>query len=177
MINNEELILNWYIKWKKANHPFEKLIYFWISFNWFYSNYKDNLWERDIIKKVSRKQEYKDLFVILQDNLSIQTFYAKCNKKLNWIITPWIPNMPYDIDSAICEEDILINKEWEVKFSKKRIIQQYTQKNDLTQFLLIIYQIRCNLFHWNKDPYNLRDTSMVESAWIALKSFLEKLYF
>ncbi len=61
-------------------------------------------------------------------------------------------------------------------WSKGMLIRYYEDIVDLKSFIFVLYQIRCNLFHWKKDPSEEADQDVMKNAVPALKEFLEKLY-
>ena len=52
----------------------------------------------------------------------------------------------------------------------------FNNKEEFKQFMEIIYQVRCNLFHGNKDPFYYEDKDIVESFFEAFLIFCKEIY-
>lgn len=56
------------------------------------------------------------------------------------------------------------------------VVQYYSDKGSLREFLFSIYQIRCNKAHWEKDPDSESDIEILRRGSMAIRAFLEFLY-
>jgi hypothetical protein len=154
-------IISWYSKWVNEKIFFAKYIYLWISFNWFYyENIFDSNWY---------KNEYK---IFLN---------WKNDSELNQIKFIWEKYSNIFKSNSILFEEyfIFINNRniWWVKdlrFWQNNIIK-YKQLDDIKSFLIVLYQVRCNLFHWWKIDTNINDQELVKKSSEILEIFLEKI--
>lgn len=63
------------------------------------------------------------------------------------------------------------------KSNKKDAAAKFTEKENFKQFLTSLYQVRCNLFHGNKDPGDKdSDAPIVKAYYDALMLFCKKIY-
>jgi hypothetical protein len=53
--------------------------------------------------------------------------------------------------------------------------ERVTDPNDLRQVVLLVYRVRCNLFHGRKAPSNPRDLLLVKAAHVIVSELMRRL--
>jgi hypothetical protein len=131
--------------------PFDKFIALWIWYNGFYSNFFENWWDRE--KAITKMWNHLELKRLFEDddwiNPKVEEFFKLIEGRKDEL---WI---------------------W-VKDLKKNKIVDIKREKWLKNFLKLIYTIRCNLFHWDKDIYWWRDDKLVLLAYEALYEIFSK---
>lgn len=165
----KKIIKNWFLRWQEPQDCFDKFICLWISFNAFYCWISlEETWKRSIYVDFLKENEKEDwdisriLFFVkkneeffnsLKDDPNLKKFHKYINirtrensKKIWWII------------------DL---------FKDEKVT--YIDISDFKKYILVIYQVRNNLFHWwkNLDNYN---ESLIKETNLIFSYFLEKLY-
>ncbi|MCT4617474.1 MAG: HEPN domain-containing protein [Candidatus Gracilibacteria bacterium] len=148
---NRKLIKNWLKKSALEEKPFDKFIALWIGYNGFYSNFFENGGDREkAITKMGNHLELKRLF---EDddgiNPKVEEFFKLIEGR---------------------KDELGIG----VKDLKKNKIVDIKREKGLKNFLKLIYTIRCNLFHGDKDIYGGRDDKLVLLAYEALYEIFSK---
>lgn len=188
-----QLINNWYYKADTENHDFDKFIALWISFNAFYANHSSEDRERDQLRKVV--EDFKLAFIQWPIDNDILKFHKYINDRKVYgfgDIHRWLLNIlcykrnEENIWWSATENDLTnsnkfeLNGQWiRVKGatgSTNMLIWHYNTESDLQALINVLYQIRCNLFHGNKNPSEEADQAVMEKAVPALRAFLTRLY-
>jgi hypothetical protein len=144
----------------------------WVSFNCFfvsefYGSAKEKSKrrepsERDYLKLIWTKEEYKNQY---KELLETGSFNHKITALYNCISGD---NFITHFKGKVA--DMRPNRQIE------SMAQAFDDINNFEQFLSVVYQIRCNLFHGNKNPYSDADALLVEAAFNSLLVFLERIY-
>lgn len=129
---------------------FLKFMMHWIAFNWLYNECTDEFeWER------------------------IQSF---CNNKKQYLEM-------YDAFSTAEYKTLISSEKVEIGQNSgkiKRYINNAYDKlmttNDIPSLFLILYQIRCNLFHGSKSIRCDRDIKLVRISSVLLEGYLKALF-
>ena len=174
---------------------FNKFISLWISFNAFYSNYSQKDTEELDIKKIV--EDFQTDFITRKNEKSIKEFYDYINNRKVYgfeNVNKWLLNLycynknDSNIREYNTEEQLLQSNKFEISNeyngiklkdkngARNMLIWYYDNQEELKWFLFVLYQIRCNLFHWWKDPSEEADKIVMKNAVVALKIFLENLY-
>lgn len=147
MITNSEYIIRWVEKSKDETDYFDKFVYGFFALNALYSEYYDGD-ERRAIKELFREtfRTSANEFAKIMD---IPEFDYFCKRKP-------IANCRYNPDNPrsgrpSTEGDRRDLLEKDAKISNRAM-------------LMILYQIRCNLFHGNKAYTNDSDQEVMENA-------------
>ena len=147
LISNRDYILKWIEKSKDEEDYFDKFVYGFFALNAMYSVYYDGN-ERQAIKELfeaSFKANYDEYRKIL-DTPEYEYF---CNR-------PAIKNCKYNP-----------NKEnpgpRDTSRDKVKLLDRST-KGSNRAMLMILYQIRCNLFHGNKAFSDSNDQEIMKNA-------------
>ncbi len=179
MSNNHNYVSRQIIKtwFNRAKNPpnesynyFDRFISLWVSFNCFfvaefYEEAKENFHsrypsEQNYLKIICAEEEYKEIYSEL---LKEDYFKMVLNDfKDNTLQT--VTHFPGKI------ADMRSNPPEEGDAS------EFTDINNFEQFIRIIYQVRCNLFHGNKSPDRDGDIEIVEAVFKMFILFLEKVY-
>lgn len=197
-----KIINNWYDKaddrYYETNDnmaEFNKFIALWISFNAFYSNYAKKSSEEVNLLKIAKS--FKDDFNLWSKGPEIKRFHKYINdresglfiKTIKW----WIANIytykeaMKSLEKMTREQIEEINKleesnlyDWIkltwIEWPKWILVRKYTDQTDIKAFIFVLFQIRCNLFHGEKDPSEEADQIVVKESVLALKAFLKNLY-
>lgn len=148
---NKKLVIDWFRKSQDESKSdiFSKFIFLWIAFNWYY-------------------------FSISQETRDEDSLIDLVNEKTN--INKWKKCLEEDKDFSNFFKYIKYKKDWKInnlKDNSKNVI--WNDKDDFKQYLKVIYQIRCNLFHWWKDLYSKNDEKLITYSFKTLNSLFEKL--
>ena len=147
LISNKEYILKWIEKSKNEEDNFDKFVYGFFALNAMYSVYYDGK-ERDAIKQLfftsfdAHYDEYRKI-------LYTPEFDYFCNRPAikNCKFNP-LRDDPRSRDTAA---------------DKARLLDK-SPKNSNRAMLMILYQIRCNLFHGNKSFGDMNDQEIMKNA-------------
>ena len=146
-ISNKDYILKWIEKSKKEEDHFDKFVYGFFALNAMYSIYYEG----------DERRAIRDLFQASVDSYSAEyrkilytpEFEYFCNR-------PPIKNMKYNP-----------NKEnpghRDVARDTDKLAEKSTRGSNRAM-LMILYQIRCNLFHGNKSFGNENDQEIMKNA-------------
>ena len=146
-ISNRDYILKWIEKSKNEEDNFDKFVYGFFALNAMYSIYYDG----------NERQAIKDLF-----DQSISAHYEEYRKILYtpeyeyFCKRPPIKNCKYDP-----------NKEFSGPRDTSRDTAKLLDMNPRSSnraMLMILYQIRCNLFHGNKSFGDFNDQEIMKNA-------------
>ena len=147
MITNREYILKWIEKSKNEDDYFDKFVYGFFALNAMYSLYYDG----------SERYAIKTLF-----DASIKNHYDEYRKILD------MPEYEYFCNRAPiknCKYDP--NKEnmgpRDTSKDTSKLLERST-KGSNRAMLMILYQIRCNLFHGNKAFSDANDQEIMKNA-------------
>jgi len=139
----KEIIENWFNKANSNEEPFDNFIALWISFNCFYTSGKryvkarkltnqPNIPEILYLKSFCSEKKYRSIYSeLLKNSISFQEelnyFLKLLNEKTRFKgkIADLRPDMRDRVDRAQSFSDII----------------------NFEEFMLVSYQIRCNLFH------------------------------
>lgn len=147
VISNQEYILKWIEKSKNEADSFDKFVYGFFALNAMYSVYYDE----------SERQAIKNLF-----ESSINTHYDDYREIL------YTPEYEY-----FCKRPPIKNCKYDPnkEFSGPRDTSRDTMKlldrspkSSNRAMLMILYQIRCNLFHGNKSFGDTNDQEIMKNA-------------
>lgn len=167
-----EIIHSWYEKWKIEINYFDKFIYFFISFNAFYSQlvldenwrkseYKRFLWKKkdwDTNRLLFFVNKYEDLFKKnIKPSLKLNKYFSFINKREH----PDHPNK---------------KKWWVVRLDNPSEVIRYREIDNLKEFILTVYQVRSNLFHWWKNTNNDNSKNLIEETNLVFEEFLKFIY-
>lgn len=149
MPENVEHILKWIDKSRNEEDYFDKFVYGFFALNALYSEYfvGEDMGEKGAIKelfKANYDRNQKDLAAIF-DTPEYEYF---CNR------AP-IVNMRYDPSVGKGSPDTRRDSE---------IIRERIPWKSSRSMLLILYQIRCNLFHGNKSFGSSNDQEVMKNA-------------
>lgn len=170
-----QIVKTWFDKAKsgvESHKYFDGFISLWVSFNCFFvaefyseaktQSRRSEPSERDYLKIIYTKQEYETKYLELLNN---QDFRNKINKFYNYL-----NGESYIVHFKGKVADMRPNHQTESK------AQPFENINNFEQFIMVVYQIRCNLFHGNKSPHNDGDVQLVESIFETFLMFIEKIY-
>lgn len=175
---SRRIIISWF---NKAMDPitfpgydhFDRFISLWISFNgYFVSEHYQNAKKLQILRYgggepsekmylyvIGHKRFYNEIYSkILQESIPFNSNLVKFDELLKNTMFP----------GAIA--DLRPNR------SSKQDAAYFTDKADFKQFLGILYQIRCNLFHGNKSPDSDSDKEIVKISFNLLLEFVKQVY-
>ncbi|MBR5512788.1 MAG: hypothetical protein IKV85_02225 [Ruminococcus sp.] len=158
------------IEWYKRGLKFKrdhitKFMMHWIAFNWLYSEYR----KMNRNNNGKKKHNYNDEKECIEKYVNNKIMYLK---KYN----------AYSTDAY----DKIINREGGIREGTNGDINDYVieayrklknrrNSSNVKYLFLIIYQIRCNLFHGSKS-LNESDVKLVEWASVILEGYLEALF-
>ncbi len=157
--------------WKKAiqeKDPFDKFIAGWISFNTIY-NLIARRREHTVQNRNYLRKEYNRV------RFTIEIFWTRYNfpiyKNLVNAIQVFV-----NFNPPISYRDSPVGYNWISTYSQINSVQSALKKNTNTLDILIpmskiIYAVRCNLFHGEKNEENARDIEVVKLSWIVMKNF------
>ncbi|MBX9597357.1 MAG: hypothetical protein K2X04_02135 [Burkholderiales bacterium] len=148
-MSNKYHINHWYERAKVEDDYTNKFISLWISFNAFYNSYGDDN-DKEFKRIENSCEKLKD------DFLELPNLPGSCFKCFQQYILDK-PDNPGSIQG---------------KFRKV----YYSDVSCLSEYLRVLYQIRCNLFHGNKINDNEQDKKLIELAYRTLFQFLTCLY-
>lgn len=147
LISNREYILKWIEKSKNEKDHFDKFVYGFFALNAMYSVYYDSD-ERQAIKDLFASS-FNSHYIEYSNILYTPEYEYFCNR-------PPIKNCKYDP-----------NKERPGPRDTYRDtikLPDRDPKNSNRAMLMILYQIRCNLFHGNKSFSNYNDQEIMKNA-------------
>ncbi len=146
MITNTAYILKWIEKSRTEEDNFDKFVYGFFALNAMYSEYYTT-GERGAIKALFR-DNYERSRSEFESILSMPEYEYFCNR------AP-IKNMKYNPDDPDGVPDTLHDT---------NNLQKRDPKNSNRSMLMILYQIRCNLFHGNKSFSLEGDQEIMKNA-------------
>lgn len=147
LISNREYILKWIEKSKNEEDNFDKFVYGFFALNAMYSIY----YERD------ERRAIKALFAASLDNHFDEFRKILCTPEFDYFCNrPAIKNCKFnplrdDPRTRDTSEDTDNLRNKHPKFSNRSM-------------LMILYQIRCNLFHGNKSFGDMNDQEIMKNA-------------
>lgn len=147
LISNSNYILKWIEKSKYEDDQFDKFVYGFFALNAMYSVYYDTS-ERQAIKDLFRRA-VGSYFEEFRDILYTPEFEYFCNR-------PAIKNCKYDPYKENSGPR-------DTQPDKVKLLERSTKISN-TAMLMILYQIRCNLFHGNKSFGNSDDQEIMKNA-------------
>lgn len=154
-IDQVRFVRSWMKRSERTGVPIDKADQFlnlWIAFDsWLKIEYNKERYERDMIKEWKSNEEFIRIFEELKKDQNY-------NKILEELASQTVRNMKYPND-----DDIIIK-----------------YKGDFSTLCGMIYQIRCNLFHGQKNPEkDKKDKALVYLAFDILyplfRSYLERM--
>jgi len=170
---SREIVRSWF---NRAIHPpsesyniFDRFISLWVSFNCYFvaehytelsHRYRNEPSERNYIDFIASAKTYSDIYMNLIIN---QDFLVDVNKIL------------YLLETITHYKGKVANMQ-PGKADKEQYAKEFTDKNNFSQFMNVVYQVRCNLFHGNKSPHNDADVQLVEVFYKAFSKFCEEIY-
>ena len=144
-----DIIKRWFEKSEEQSNVFDKFISLWISFNAFYAN--NHLQNKEC--------EQLCIFIDKYERLVSETkiFMNPVFKQLyNYINTDKIP------------KGYIQNLRYKTEEKRKNEGSSYARLDSFKDFIFVVYQIRCNLFHGGKNTENGQDIKLVSFANNAL---------
>lgn len=172
--SSTNIIFKWFDRWREEKSDyFDKFIYLWISFNSFYNTLTtNNKWLTEdytkFLKSVNRYDWDKSqvlyiskYFVEILKSIEKKEIF-EYHKLLIDREHPWFDDQVY--------------KKWGVINLRYWELVEYKNLNSTEDFLLTLYTIRNNLFHWWKNPEYNFNQELVLSAANALEEFLTYIY-
>lgn len=171
---SRHLIKTWY---NRANlfdgsyDYFDRFICLWISFNCFFvsefykkakklSNNREPQEKKHYLNIIYTNKNYKKIYKSLIENDKLFKEDLNDFKKLTETITHFRGKI------ADMRQGRL----------KKKFAQPFKNIGNFKQFILCVYQIRCNLFHGNKSPVQDGDRELVEGIFKPFNKFLKEVY-
>jgi len=170
---SREIVKSWY---NRAITPpsesydyFDRFISLWVSFNCYFvsehyvelnEKYKKEPSERQHIDFIAANPEYNTIYATLLDAPSF-------SKNINKMLSLLQEVTHYKGKVADMRPDKIENEDY---------AKEFTDKNSFSQFINVVYQVRCNLFHGNKSPYNDRDSRIVEAFFEGFAEFCNAIY-
>lgn len=159
MMNHYYHARKWVELAEKENDYFDKFVYCYFALNAIYNPHYDHS-ERQAIRTLFKityntrpgfKQEMKEIlktdeFSYFKNRRPIRN--CKYNPEVN----------PYDRYDTAKECSMLLLNDW---------------FNSNQAMIMIIYQIRCNLFHGNKQYYNEDDQEIIKNASVLLLKYMK----
>lgn len=174
---SKEMITSWYRRsLSNKGSPcsfdtFDRFIALWISFNGFYvwelySEAKGSCGNGEptdyhFIKAIREKDEYKEIYITLLKNRSYSYLIAGFFDLLNG------DSFVTHFKGRVAD---LRHPNSETKATK------FDDINNFSQFIGVVYQIRCNLFHGNKSIDNESDLKLVEGIIEPFQNFVKEVY-
>lgn len=150
-------------------NTFDKFIFLWISFNgYFVSKYFNEAQELSnrrepsewqYIKIISKNNAYKKVYVKLIEN--DPNFNEELNNFKGLLKNTHFPGKIADLRPNSLIEDLA---------------KEFSDIHNFEQFILITYQIRCNLFHGNKRPDYDGDIKIVKGIFEPFMIFITEIY-
>lgn len=148
MLTHTEYIRKWVEKSRDETDNFDRFVYGFFAFNALYSeHYTGESSERYAIKEflndnfVGHESEFKAIF-------ELPEYEYFCNRRP-------IKNMRYDPNSGQGYQDT----RRETEAIKEKVLKKSTKA-----MIMILYQIRCNLFHGEKSFANESDREVMRNA-------------
>lgn len=165
---NKDHIKHWYKRAQEEESYTNKFISLWISFNAFYNSSEAKC--KIVGIKEACKRSEGELAIIEK---SCETF--KDFKKLTSSPESCFKCFQQYILDKPDNPGFIQNMRHELSCKKSRG-KEYSDVSCLSQYLRVVYQIRCNLFHGNKINDIEQDKVLIELACITLFEFLTSLY-
>lgn len=143
------------------NKYFAKFMFYWLAFNSLYSE-KNNKERKQIANFIDKYlkdylEKFPNKFNELEKENSFKYLKSENIKDLKKSKNP--PSPGYDDNDSNIETHGSVNSNNNV----------YRMKG----YLNILYTIRCNLFHGDKTPIEIRDEKVVKNAYFVLKKILD----
>jgi hypothetical protein len=168
-----ETVDSWF---RRATNPpsdyntFDNFIALWISFNGFFNSElygdarrlgkRDSPSERAYLRAFFEKKEYEGIYLDLISDC--QPFHDTLREFIRLLETiTMFPGRVADMRPALITESHT---------------QEFTDIHNFKDFILVTYQIRCNLFHGNKSISNEGDVRLVKGIFTPFRLFLNELY-
>ena len=170
-MSSQKIIKHWFEKVMTEDLSSDKFIALWTSFNGFYvaefynkvkaikKGREPN--DGDYIKYIIEKGSYSKRYSELINN---EPKFKKYLDNFIDVLNSGITHYPGKI------ADMRPSKETEQNAKEFSICTNYEQ------FIRIIYQIRCNLFHGNKSPYDEGDKKIIEGIFNPFYLFVKEIY-
>ncbi|MCR4649068.1 MAG: hypothetical protein K5776_08325 [Lachnospiraceae bacterium] len=146
MLENVNRIYTWIEKSRKEEDYFDKFVYGFFALNALYSDYYDES-EKEAIKTLV-DEDYASIKEDLLKIFDLSEFEYFCNRDP-------IKNMRYDPAKGIGYPD--------TKYYVEKIREKSPRKSTKAM-LMILYQIRCNLFHGDKSFNVASDQEVMKNA-------------
>ncbi len=173
---SKQIVKTWFERAKKGNklyNYFDRFISLWVSFNCFfvsefYKTAKNDSGarepsEKDYLRIIYTEKNYKNKYSeLLNQNKKFKDELNTFFKYLNG--SGYITHFKGKV------ADMRPNRRTEIN------AQSFENLNNFKQFILVVYQIRCNLFHGNKNPDANGDIKLVESIFKSFIIFIEEIY-
>lgn len=166
--NNQtkKIIKDWFEKSQSEDDIFNQFIALWISFNAFFiAKFKNEFTnsrfpaEYEFLNKVKDDSSLKDLYQSLDKDSNFNDFLD------------FLENGNDDVGTHFPKK--VADMRFESNESKAK---EFSNIDDFSQFIDVIYKIRCNLFHGNKSDSNPADKFLVEYAYKILEPYLKEVY-
>jgi len=170
---SRRIIKNWYLKAKNpVESPgydhFDRFISLWISFNcYFVSEFYDEL-----KYKIRRDPSEYNYLSFIVDRNDFKSHYSHL-----------IENVPDFKKNLEYFQELLKQNRFPgaiADLRPHRIKQDYAKRFDdihsFEQFIWIVYQVRCNLFHGNKNPNHDDDIEIVKTIFDSWMDFITAIY-
>ena len=182
-LNSRKIVKEWYDKSKtslNSNKPFDNFIYLWISFNCFFiSEFYDKAYEKrneSIINgnKEEEPSESNYLSVFCEDPKYIKIYSDLVQKSDSFkssleSFKNSLQNKEFNMYSGRVA-DLRPNKR------KRSHAKKFKDITSFKQFIFVTYQIRCNLFHGNKNPSCDNDIKIVQAIFDPFFKLLTEIY-
>lgn len=143
----KEFIEGWIIKADKEEDEYYKFFTYYLALNYLYNHE---------FEEVSSEKERLVLFISK----------TVCNKEFNDF------KITIDKKSELIKQQI---KDMRSNRNSKIYKLDDVKNGNIVSIFLMIYQIRCNLFHGEKELHSDRDKNLVKEANVILKQFLKKV--
>lgn len=150
MIPDRNYALDWYrYGLEKGEHAVTKFMMHWIAFNWIYCEY-------------GRGSERANIRAFCGDRYRELSRYNPFNTDA---VLVFMEGPVWDMEGRRghhhLEEDLY-----------ESVKNDYGARR-MKSLFLTMYQVRCNLFHGSKSPYNERDLQLVKSSAEILENYLK----
>lgn len=135
-----------------------RFMMYWIAFNWLYNEHN------------SKYMTEKNKRYVLKETERIKEFCEANMDKLSRYDAFESGDIDIFLEDPICDGVTL--RPHRRAFDNLRF---GTNPVRITNLLLTIYYVRCNLFHGSKSIYNLRDRGLIKASSIVLEGYLRTL--
>ena len=170
---SREIVKSWYTRAitprSESYDYFDKFISLWVSFNcYFVSEHYVELNEKH--KKEPSERQHIDFIAV---NPGYNTIYSelltesKFSTHIDEMLSLLKTVTQYKGKVADMRPDKMENED---------CAKEFTDKTSFSQFINVVYQVRCNLFHGNKSPYDDGDIRIVEAFFEGFAEFCKAIY-